>query len=141
MKWEGNGKMENYFGACNVTLRHNLNDRAFLYGGVGAGIARSKCSYDMNFEATVTIPPAAAVAGNMPRKDGKSKWRFLGQAFAGLGVYLNDNWQLTAGYRLRYVPGSFHWDEESDNVAGFKSGFSVKQDIVHAAEIGLTYLF
>ena len=138
--WKVNGKIENYFGACNVTLRHDLNARAFLYGGVGAGVARSRCSYDVNGTMTVTIPPNPAVTENLPEKGGKSKWRFLGQAFAGLGVYLNDNWQLTAGYRLRYVPGSFRWDDEIDDIA-LKYGISLKQDIVHAAEVGLTYRF
>ena len=63
---EGNGKIENYFGACNVTLRHDVGERAFLYGGVGAGIARSRCSYDLNTRVTVTIPPAAAVTVDVP---------------------------------------------------------------------------
>ncbi len=138
MEWKGNGKIENYFGACNVTLRHDVGERAFLYGGVGAGIARSRCSYDLNVRVTVTIPPAPAVTADEPEGGGKDKWRFLGQMFAGIGVCLNENWQLTAGYRLRYIPGSFHWDGKND---ALEVGFSVKQDIVHAAEIGLTYLF
>ena len=139
-EWKGNGRIENYFGACNVTLRHDVGERAFLYGGVGAGIARSRCSYDLNTRVTVTIPPAAAVTVDVPSGGGKSKWRFLGQAFAGLGVYLNANWQLTAGYRLRYLPGSFHWGEKNDAVA-LEAGVSVKQDIIHAAEVGLMYQF
>jgi hypothetical protein len=55
-------------------------------------------------------------------------------------MYLNENWQLTAGYRLRYVPGSFRWDE-SDDASGLKIGWSAKQDMIHAAEVGLTYQF
>ena len=33
--------VENFFGACNVTLKKDLNERAFLYGGAGVGVARS----------------------------------------------------------------------------------------------------
>ena len=139
MKWKGNGGIENYFGACNVTLRHDLNDRAFLYGGVGAGIARSRIHG--NFKVSLLFTPVGGVA--FTRQEGgdcgKSKWRFLGQAFAGLGVYLNESWQLTAGYRLRYVPGSFEWCETLES--GQKWSWKVKQDIIHAAEVGLTYQF
>ncbi len=135
----GDGKISNFFGACNVTLRHDLNDRAFLYGGAGAGIARSRIHG--NVKMSMLFTPAGGVA--FTRQEGgdcgKSKWRFLGQAFAGLGVYLNESWQLTAGYRLRYVPGSFEWCETLES--GQKWSWKVKQDIIHAAEVGLTYQF
>ena len=134
------GKMKNFFGACNVTMRHDIGERAFLYGGIGAGVARSRCSGDCAF--SMLCRPAMGVAFTHRKDDGygkKSKWRFLGQAFAGFGVYLNDNWQLTAGYRLRYVPGSFEWCETLKS--GQKWSWKVKQDIIHAAEVGLTYQF
>ncbi len=135
----GDGKISNFFGACNVTLRHDLNDRAFLYGGAGAGIARSRIHG--NVKMSMLFTPAGGVA--FTRQEGgdcgKSKWRFLGQACAGLGVYLNESWQLTAGYRLRYVPGSFEWCETLES--GQKWSWKVKQDIIHAAEVGLTYQF
>ena len=35
------GKSENYFCACNVTFRCDAGERAFLYGGIGAVVARS----------------------------------------------------------------------------------------------------
>ena len=138
MTWKANGKIGNYFGACNITLRQDVGARGFLYGGIGAGIARSRLSADGDATVTVSVPPAPAVVVNVPLKGSESKWRFLGQVFAGIGVYLNENWQLTAGYRLRYVPGSFRSD---GSVGAIKSGASVKQDLVHAAEIGLTYQF
>ena len=138
--WKANGKIGNYFGACNITLRQDVGARGFLYGGIGAGIARSKLSVDVDETVTVTIPPAPAVVVNVPLKISKSKWRFLGQAFAGFGVYLNENWQLTAGYRLRYLPGSFQEGINNDAI-GLKYGASVKQDIIHAAEVGLMYQF
>ena len=69
----------------------------------------------------------------------KAKWRFLTQAFAGAGVYLNDNWSLTVGYRLRYLPGDANG---SRNFRGeIKWDWKVKQNLSHAAEMGLTYRF
>ena len=121
-----------------VGVYADVGARGFLYGGIGAGIARSRLSADGDATVTVSIPPAPAVVVNVPLKGSESKWRFLGQVFAGIGVYLNENWQLTAGYRLRYVPGSFRSD---GSFGAIKSGNSYKQDIVHAAEIGLAYQF
>ena len=69
----------------------------------------------------------------------KAKWRFLGQAFAGAGIYLNDDWVLTVGYRLRYLPGDV--DGSKGFLGDVKWDWKVKQDIVHAAEVGITYRF
>ena len=60
----------------------------------------------------------------------KKKWCFLGQAFAGFGMHLNENWQLTAGYRLRFFPQNMKEDM-----------LCVKLNTLHAAEVGLTYQF
>ena len=65
---------------------------------------------------------------------GAKVWSFLGQGFTGL----NDNWQLTVGCRLRYLSGNVTWS--------FGGGADVvklkmKQDLIHAAEVGLTYQF
>jgi opacity protein-like surface antigen len=119
--------MKNFFGVCNATFRNDLNDRAFLYGGVGAGIVRRTAECEVCARGTVVV------TGNPfeeKHKDNVKKWQFLGQAFTGFGVYLNDNWQLTVGYRLRWMPGSLE-----------QEGVRVKQDILHAAEVGLTYRF
>ena len=126
---------DNIFGACNVTLRHDLNDRVFLYGGVGAGITRSRC----RFKWLGALPGI----GVKELGDSKTKWKFLGQAFAGFGVYLNDDWQLTAGYRLRYLPGDFRFNAGLTlvGVGDLVWDASMKQNVVHAAEVGLTYRF
>ena len=125
------GKCKNLFAAANVTLKKDVGERAFLYGGVGAGMARSdfgefNCKFD---------DAGVAQTGKI---DFKAKWWFLLQAFAGAGVCLNENWSLTAGYRLRYlaedVDGSKKW-------GGYRWDFKVKQNLLHAAEIGLTYQF
>ena len=70
------------------------------------------------------------------------KWSFLGQAFTGIGVYLTDDLQLTAGYRLRWMPGAFELKERFNlgGVAG-KSILKVKQPIVHAVEVGIVRRF
>ncbi len=128
---KGCGKIENFFEALNAGLRHDWGERAFLYGGIGAGIVRSKWFCDM----TTT---AGGVTIHGPLNGSEVRWRFLSQAFAGIGTYLNENWALSIGYRLRYVHGKFH-DERQ--VGGLAFGDSMKQNIIHAAEIGLTYQF
>ena len=133
-------KMKNYFGACSITLRHDVGERAFLYGGIGARIVRSELFADADTTVTVTIPPAVLVVVNGSQKTNRNKWRFLTQAFAGIGVYLNENWELTAGYRLQYTLGSF-CDSAKNDAVGLEFSESVKQDMLHAAEIGLTYRF
>lgn len=128
------GKMKNFFGACNVTLRYDVGECAFLYGGIGAGI--TQCRLSGCREASMLCTPVGGVA--FAHREGRgfdeSEWWFFSQAFAGLGVYLNESWQLTAGYRLRYVPIGFEW-------CGIGWSSKVEQDILHAAEIGLTYRF
>lgn len=145
-KFSPDGRCKNFFGACNVTLKKDVGERAFLFGGVGAGIARTdfgKTSLS-GIDYTIGTNPAWAKSLNYGKK-----WRFLGQAFAGFGVYLNENWSLTAGYRLRYLPGTArtslplkiidgHHDNPED---GASTDFKVKQNIIHAAEIGLMYQF
>ena len=67
-----------------------MNERTFLYGGVGAGIARSDFgSIDYRYHE---YAPDELHSG---RINFKAKWRFLGQAFGGFGWYLNDNWSFT----------------------------------------------
>ena len=115
----------NTFGACNVTLRHYFGERGFWYGGVGAGMARVSVTAD-------------AIVGNTRLGYGAKAWSFLGQGFTGFGLCLNDNWQLTIGYRLRYLSGNAIWGlYEGGSMARLK----VKQDLIHAVEAGLTYRF
>ncbi len=85
----------NTFGACNVMLRHSFGERGFWYGGVGAGIAR------VSMDADAVINPDDP--DPVMLRCGAKACSFLGQGFTGLGWYLNDNWQLTVGYRLRYL--------------------------------------
>jgi len=120
-------RIENFFGACNVTLKHDLNERTFLYGGIGAGIVRRSA----NFKASVKVedPGTHEIGAGELKFLGKT-WCFLGQAFAGFGVHLNENWQLTAGYRLRWMP---------KNVPVSK--IILTQKLLHVAEVGLTYWF
>ena len=147
-KFSPDGRCKNFFGACNVTLKKDVGDRTFLFGGIGAGIART------SFGKITLNTDEDAIYGAGGHHYTKSldygkKWRFLGQAFAGFGVYLNENWSLTAGYRLRYLSGTArtslplkiadgHHDNPED---GASTDFKVKQNILHAAEIGLTYQF
>ncbi len=129
------GKYRNLFAAVNVTLKKDVNERTFLYGGVGAGMARSDFgSIDYRYHE---YNPDELHSGRITFR---AKWRFLTQAFGGVGVYLNENWSLTAGYRLRYLTGN---GRESGTFAHdrVKWDWKVKQDFIHAAEIGLTYQF
>ena len=134
------GKIENYFCACNVMLRRDVGERAFLYGGVGAGIARSTLKHPGYLKGH-------GIGGGHGAPElyfnKKSEWRFLCQAFAGIGMYLNDNWSLSAGYRLRYVPWKFNssWTKEPAYAQSAEIKSTIKQNILHAAEIGLTYQF
>ena len=121
------GDIEHFFGTCNVTLRHDLGEQTFLYGGIGAGAVRRVASFELRTKGTVVATGAAFDSG---LGGVIKKWQFLGQTFAGFGVYLNANWQLTAGYRLRWMPSKL------------KDGDScIKQNLLHAAEAGLTYRF
>lgn len=129
---KGCGKIENFFEALNVSFRHDWGERAFLYGGIGAGIVRSRWFCDM----TTTAGGAEIFRG--PLNGSEVRLRFLSQAFVGIGTYLNDNWSLSVGYRLRYVHGKFHAERQ---IVALKFGDSMKQNVIHAAEIGLTYQF
>ena len=129
------GKYKNLFAAVNVTLKKDVSECTFLYGGVGAGMARSDFgSIDYKYHE---YTPDELHPG---RINFKAKWRFLGQAFGGLGWYLNDNWSLTVGYRLRYLAGD---GRESGTFAHdrVKWDWKAKQNLIHAAEVGLTYRF
>ncbi len=131
-KCNGDGKFENFFGACNVTLRRDCTERLFLYGGVGAGLVRTTLTGNDYEEGTLLG------TWNESSQIHASKWRFLGQGFAGFGVYLNDCWTLSLGYRLRWMPGDLKTSATEDG-AEWKSTF--KQNVLHAAEVGLTYQF
>ena len=131
-KCSGNGKFENFFGACNVTLRRDCTERLFLYGGIGAGLVRTTLIGNDYEEGTV---PAAWSNNSQIHA---SKWRFPGQGFAGFGVYLNDCWTLSLGCRLRWMPGDLKTSATEDDTER-KSTF--KQNVLHAAEVGLTYQF
>ena len=120
----------NAFGACNVTLRHYFGERGFWYGGVGAGIAR------VSMTADFVSKPGAPNSTVMPF--GTKAWSFLGQGFTGFGLCLNDHWQLTVGYRLRYLSGNatLRMGGGADTMS-----FKTKQDLSHAAEVGVVYRF
>ena len=129
------GKYKNLFAAVNVTLKKDVNERTFLYSGIGAGMARSDFgSIDYRYRE---YPQNDLHPG---RINFKAKWRFLGQAFGGLGWYLNDNWSLTVGYRLRYLAGD---GRASGTFAHnrVKWDWKVKQDLIHAVEVGVMYQF
>jgi len=119
----------NTFGVCNVTLRHYFGERGFWYGGVGAGIAR------VSMTADAVVNPDGP--NPMEMGCGAKAWSFLGQGFTGFGLCLNDNWQLTVGYRLRYLSEKVTWLFGDADVVGVK----MKQDLNHAAEVGVTYRF
>jgi opacity protein-like surface antigen len=87
VKFASDGRCKNFFGACNVTLKKDVGERAFLYGGVGAGLARTDFGKAVLHIDDVT--PAVPTKYDRSVDYGK-KWRFLGQAFGGLGIYLNE---------------------------------------------------
>ena len=126
------GKYKNLFAAVNVTLKRDIGERSFVYGGVGVGIART----DFGEVNGKWDDAAVWVTGKI---DFKAKWRLLTQAFVGTGFYLNDSWTLTFGYRLRYLPRDVNGSRGF--VGGVKWDWKVKQNILHAAEIGLMYQF
>jgi opacity protein-like surface antigen len=126
------GKYKNLFAAVNVTLKRDVGERAFLYGGVGAGMARSDFG-ELNSEWD---DAGVWVTGKI---DFKSKWRFLGQVFAGVGIYLDDNWSLGIGYRMRYLTGDVNGSK--GYTGDVQWDWKVKQDLSHAVEVGLTYQF
>lgn len=126
------GKYKNLFAAINVTLKRDVGERSFLYGGVGVGMARS----DFGEINSKWDDAGTLVTGKI---NFKAKWRFLGQAFAGAGVYLSNNWLLTVGYRLRYLPGDVNGSRNFQG--GIKWDWKVKQNLSHAAEVGIMYQF
>ena len=108
-----------------------MNERTFLYGGIGAGIVRRSANFK--------IPMKLENPGTHEMKEAEMKllgktWCFLGQAFAGFGVYLNENWQLTAGYRLRWMPKNVPVSLDRVKVIS-------TQKLLHAAEVGIMYQF
>lgn len=129
-----NGDIENFFAVGNFTLLRDFGERTFWYGGVGGGFVRRYCK--IKAEMTLVGVPAVKSEPVM------WKWSFLGQAFTGVGVYLTDDWQLTAAYRLRWMPGAFEL-KRSFNVGGVagNSVLKVKQPVVHAVEIGIVRRF
>ena len=133
-KGTSNETGRNLFCACNVALRHFLNEKTFLYGGVGAGLARTEQVWEHKY--TCVFP--MALPDEMNNKKNVKKWRFLAQTFAGIGFYLNDNWPLNVGYRLRYVPSDFCEGFDDPYYEWF---WKSKQNLSHAAEVGLTYQF
>ena len=127
------GKYRNLFATANVTLKKDVGERTFLYCGVGAGVARSDFGrVDWKWDD--------AGAKFTDKIDFKAKWRVLTQVFAGAGVYFNGNWSLTLGYRLRYLPGDCKGSKKF-NTVGNTWSWTLKQNLLHAAEIGLTYQF
>ena len=122
-----NGDIENFFAVGNFTLLRDFGERTFWYGGIGGGIVRRYCKVKIN------IPPM------LKRNPVMWKWSSLLQAFTGIGVYLTDDWQLTAGYRLRWMPGAF---ESKMNFGGAGDVvLKVKQPVVHAVEVGIVRRF
>ena len=132
------GDLKSFFLACSAAWRRDLSVRAFWYAGAGVGIARSRCSRSEKGTITWTPHGGVAVVHNVDINDAKSRLCFLGQAFTGLGVFLNENLQLTAGYRFRYLGGNSVLERE---IRGHKFVTSVKPNFIHAAEVGLTYQF
>lgn len=113
----------NIFAACNVTLRYPFEERGFGYGGAGAGMVR--------------VPMTANAIVDLSKMGfGAKAWSFWGQGFTGFGLCLSDNWQLTVGYRLRYLSGNATW--KMVNGADWLE-FKMKQNLSHAAEVGITY--
>ena len=131
-KGTSNETGRNLFCACNVALRHFLNEKTFLYGGVGAGLARTEQVWEHKY----TFVPPMALASEINDKKNVKKWRFLVQMFAGIGFYLNDNWSLNVRYRLRYVPSDFREGFDDPYYEWF---WKSKQNLSHAAEVGLMY--
>ena len=131
-KISADGKIKHSFSACNFTFKQDIGERAFLYSGVGVGIVRAVA--DWHFRET-GIDIGTGDEWDNVHSEHDAKWGFFGQAFGGLGWYLNDNWSLSVGYRLRYVPGDFRFLDADG------CGLSVKSNCLHAAEVGLTYRF
>ena len=129
-----NGDIENFFAVGNFTLLQDFGERTFWYGGIGGGLVRRYCK----IKAELNVPGNPVVKSEPVMW----KWSFLGQAFTGIGVYLTDDWQLTAGYRLRWMPGAFEL-KRSFAVGGVaaESTVKVKQPVVHAVEIGIVRRF
>jgi hypothetical protein len=50
---------------------------------------------------------------------------------------LNDNWQLTVGYRLRYLSEKVTW--RFGDAAADMAELKVKQNLSHGAEVGVWY--
>lgn len=129
-----NGDIENFFAVGNIALRQDFGERTFWYGGVGGGFMRRCCKIKAKLSA-----PGAADAHPEPVM---WRWGFLGQAFTGIGVYLTDDWQLTAGYRLRWMPDAFELKRDvAVGGAAVKTVLKVKQPVVHAVEVGIVRQF
>lgn len=126
-----NGDIENFFAVGNLTLLRDFGERTFWYGGIGCGIVRRYCKVKVE----INVHPAPVEKRNPVMW----KWSSLWQAFTGVGVYLTDDWQLTAGYRLRWMPGAF---ESKMSFAGVGDiVLKVKQPVVHAVEVGIMRRF
>lgn len=133
-KGTSNETGRNLFCACNVALRHFLNEKTFLYGGVGSSLTRTEQVWEHEYTSVFPM----AFSDEMNNKKNVKKWRFLAQTFVGIGFYLNDNCSLNVGYRLRYVPSDFCEDFDDPYYEWFGKS---KQNLSHAAEVGLTYQF
>jgi hypothetical protein len=129
---DANGDIENFFAVGNLTLLRDFGERTFWYGGIGCGIVRRYCKLKVKVNG-----PAFGGPGYWDPV--RWKWSSLWQAFTGVGVYLTDDWQLTAGYRLRWMPGAF---ESKKSLGGANNiVLKVKQPVVHAVEVGIMRRF
>lgn len=101
-----------------------INDRFEFYVGAGAGVA------------AIQVDGVSAFAG--PASPGEydiATWAIAYQGLAGMAYHLDDNWTLTAGYRIwSTLDADLEDSWEDDELSG-----DLEMPLFHTVEVGLRY--
>ncbi|MDR1665801.1 MAG: outer membrane beta-barrel protein [Puniceicoccales bacterium] len=107
-------------GMVNLFYDYSFTEEFYGYAGVGIGVAHAA------YELTLAAAPNT--------KSTSGKLVFAWQLMAGLGYDINEDWSLTAGYRL--------FNTTKVKVTEATAGeLTKKAPFTHTVEIGLRYSF
>ncbi len=117
------------------------------YAGLGVGSKWTESKNHIYFkliDPTGTPVPLADNPSNEKKVDNtikNSRWRFVGQLFAGLGYKMDMNWSINVGVRALFSPKE-HWQGPPPTKNSPFKGISTKTSVVQlGVDLGLNYSF
>jgi opacity protein-like surface antigen len=115
-----NAKYSVLSGMVNLFYDYSFTEEFYGYAGVGIGMAHA--AYDL---ISTTAPNPRSTSGKLV---------FAWQLMAGIGYDINEDWSLTAGYRL--------FNTTKIKISETNTGdLTKKAPFTHTVEIGLRYSF